>query len=169
MTGVAVICHPRFESRRRKRTSRRRRGAAVLETAIILVLFLTVVLGMVDLGIGVFRYHILAQAARQGVRRAIVHGELASVLGVWGPATIDVTADTDGVPIVDGSRDGLRPMLIGCDLSATHIRVEWLNGTNAVDEPVRVTVSSTYRPILLFIFPNVTLPLSASSTMDIAH
>ncbi len=54
--------------------NRRRRGAAVLETALVLPAFLIITLGTLDLGVGVFRYHVLAQVARHGARQAIVHG-----------------------------------------------------------------------------------------------
>jgi Flp pilus assembly protein TadG len=149
------------------RASRKRRGATTLEMAIVLGVFLTLTMGMLDLGIGVFRYHILANAARHGARQAIVHGAMASALGVWGPSTINVAANTSAVPIIDGA-NGLRPLLIGCNLAATQVRVEWPNG-NEVEDPVTVTVTSPYQPIMLFIFPNVPKTLSASSTMRIAH
>jgi hypothetical protein len=135
----------------------------------VLIVFITVALGMLDFGVGVFRYHILAQAARQGARRAIVHGERANVLGVWGPTTIDVAAAASGIPIVDGSGDGIQTMLVGCNLAQTRVRVEWLNGSNELNDPVRVTVSSPYQPVLAFIFSGGQRTLSASSTMQIAH
>jgi hypothetical protein len=141
----------------------------VLEFAFVLFVFLTITLGMLDLGLGVFRYHVISQAARQGARRAIVHGELATGLGVWGPTAIETTAGTAGVPIVDGADDGLQPMLVACNLDETTIRVTWPTGSNALEEPVEVTVSTTYTPLFSFIFSTGTLTLSASSTMPIAH
>lgn len=156
--------------RRLRRYRQRRRGATVLEMSIILGVFLVLTFGMLDLGVAVFRYHILSQAARHAARRAIVHGDMANRLGTWGPTTIDVVATAAGIPIVDGANgDGVQPMLIGCDLSRTRIRAEWLGGSNEVDMPVRVTVTSPYQPIMLFIFPNAEITLSAVSEMDIAH
>ncbi len=53
----------------RPRTPRaNRRGASMVEAAIILPVFLTLILGMLDLSLGVFRHHVVSQAARQGVR-----------------------------------------------------------------------------------------------------
>ena len=115
------------------------------------------------------RYHIVAQAARFGARRAIVHGDRATQLGSWGTATIDVVATANGIPIVDGVDDGITPMLVGCDLSKTRIRVEWLEGGNSFGQPVRVTLTSPYTPLFSFIFPITTIELTASSTMGIAH
>ena len=152
-----------------RRRPRRRRGAAVLEMSIILSVFLVLTFGMLDLGLGVFRYHVLAQAARHVARRAIVHGELADRLGTWGPSTIEVTASGGGEPVVGAAGEGVQPMLIGCDLDQTHIRVEWLNGSNGFNDSVRATITSPYQPIMLFIFPNGAITLTASSTMDVAH
>ena len=152
-----------------KTRRKHRRGAAVLEMSIILMTFLVLTMGMLDMGIGVFRYHIVAQAARYGARRAIVHGDRATQLGSWGTATIDVAANANGIPIVDGVDDGIAPMLVGCDLSQTRIRVEWLEGGNSFEQPVRVTLTSPYTPIFSFIFPIATIDLTASSTMGIAH
>ena len=133
------------------------------------MVFTTLTLGMLDLGVGVFRFHVISQAARQGARRAIVHGELADVLGVWGTAPVNTLASANGVPIVDGVNDGLQPMLVGCDLDATTIQIDWPTGSNALEEPVRVTVTTTYTPVFSFILPDGALTLSASSTMPIAH
>ncbi len=152
-----------------KTRKKHRRGAAVLEMSIILMTFLVLTMGMLDMGIGVFRYHIVAQAARFGARRAIVHGDRATQLGSWGTATIDVAANANGIPIVDGVDDGIAPMLVGCDLSQSRIRVEWLEGGNSFEQPVRVTLTSPYTPIFSFIFPIATIDLTASSTMGIAH
>jgi Flp pilus assembly protein TadG len=152
-----------------KTRRKHRRGAAVLEMSIILMTFLVLTMGMLDLGIGVFRYHIVAQAARYGARRAIVHGDKANQLGSWGTGAIDVVANANGIPIVDGADDGIAPMLVGCDLSQTQIQVQWLEGGNSYEQSVRVTVTSPYTPIFFFIFPNTTIDLTASSTMPIAH
>jgi Flp pilus assembly protein TadG len=152
-----------------RRPRRKRRGATVLEMSIILMVFLVLTMGMLDLGVGVFRYHILAQATRYVARRAIVHGDMATALGTWGPTTIDVTASTNGVPAIDGTKDGVRPMLVGCDLPQTHVRIQWTKGTNSFDSPVQVTVTAPYHPIMLFIFPNKTITLTASTKMQVAH
>jgi hypothetical protein len=145
-----------------------RRGATLVEGAIVLMVFLTLIFGMLDLGIAVLRYNTLSEAARQGARESIVHGKLAPagwLGGPWGPAAIDVAASTTGVPAVDA----ITPLLVGFNLDETRIRVEWPNGTNDLQQPVRVTVSSLYHPIMTFIFGNPAFNLSASSTMPIAH
>lgn len=152
-----------------RRGRKTRRGAAVLELSITLMIILMMTMGTIDLGVGVFRQHVLSQAARQAARRASVHGELATALGEWGPSEIDVPATANGVPIVDGPNDGIQGMLMGCDLARTRIRIEWVDGSNEIDQRVRATVTSPFKPTLLFIFGDSERTLSASSTMRISH
>lgn len=142
-----------------------RRGAALAEAALVVTVILTLVLGMLDLGVGVLRNNILSEAARHGARQAAVHGKLADKLGKWGTTAIDQPASASGVPIVDA----VRPLLVGMDLNETRISVTWIDGGNDPEQRVRVTVTSPYRPMMAFIFGNWTVTLRASSTMPIAH
>ena len=149
-------------------TRRIRRGVAAVEAAIVVPVFLTTVLGMLDLSIGVMRQNILSQAARHAARQAIVHGQLCPASwngGPWGTATTDVAASSDSVPIVQA----IRPFLVGCDLGSSRIIVEWPDGNNELESRVRVTVTSPYQPMMTFIFGNPTFTLRATSTMSIAH
>ena len=141
------------------------RGAAAVETAIVLLVILTITVGMLDLGMGVFRNNILSQAARQGSRIVIVHGHLAPPqLSEWGTTTYTGRGDSaDAIPTA------IRPYLAGLDPSQVNIRVEWLDGHNELEGRVRVTVSTTYQPFLAVIFGNSTYNLAASSTQRIAH
>jgi hypothetical protein len=57
-----------------KRSRNRSRGQALVETALILPVFLALLLGIVDMGRAVWATTSLASAAREGARFAIVHG-----------------------------------------------------------------------------------------------
>lgn len=154
----------------RRKPHLRRRGAAAVEMALILLIFLTLVLGMLDLGIGVFRYHLVAQAARQGARQAIVHGSRADRLGPWGPdAFLGSAEDEDAHQIV---RTIVR-FLPTFDPAEVTLQAERIDGGNVFEGPrrdrVRVTVSAPFRPIMTFIFGNPTFTLLGTSTMPIAH
>src|SRR5438067_10755530 len=86
-------------------------GATLVEAGLVLGLFLTLVFGMIDLGIGVLRYHIVAEAARQGARIAIVHGNVTPPggrpLSPWGPAPYSGRGSDQGeIP------NAIRPYLI---------------------------------------------------------
>lgn len=51
-----------------------RKGAALVETAIVYPVLFLLVLGIIMMGISVFRYQQVAHAAREGARWAAVHG-----------------------------------------------------------------------------------------------
>ena len=142
-----------------------RRGATVLEMSIILSMLLMLTMGILDLGVGVFRYHILSQSARTAARRAIVHGSQANVLGIWGPTAINSAANASGIPVIDA----ISPQLVGCDLSSTNVTVEWPDGDNKVGRRVKVTITSPYQPTLAFILPGGQITLTARTCMLIAH
>ena len=74
--------------RRTSTTPSHRHGATMVEMAIVLLVFLMLVFGMLDLGLGVFRYNELAQASREVAREVVVHGAYADKLGVWGPGQV---------------------------------------------------------------------------------
>ncbi len=150
------------------RRSRRRPGAVSIEAVVIFLVFMTLCLGMLDLGIGVLQYHLVSEAARQGARQAIVHGQMAPAGwngGPWGPSTINEKANATGIPLVTS----IQPYLVGIDLTQATIKAQWLDGGNAADQRVSVTVTTTYQPSITFIFANTTYSLSATSIMPIAH
>ena len=153
----------------RTRTRRLARpGAATVEFAIVLPAFLVLVLGVIDASIGVARYNTLSQAARHGARQAAVHGNRAPAGwngGPWGPSPIDQPATATGDPAVDA----VRPMLVGCPLDESRVRIEWPDGSNTAGKPVRVTVTSSYRPMITYLFGKPTVALTATSTMPIMH
>ncbi|HEY2250028.1 MAG TPA: TadE/TadG family type IV pilus assembly protein, partial [Planctomycetaceae bacterium] len=142
-----------------------RRGAALAEGAIILSVLLMLILGTLDLGLGTYQYNTLSQAAREGARKAAVHGALANATnGVWGPTTYSGTAD-------DGSvyAQAVSGMLVGFTLTNVTITVEWIDGSNTVGKRVRYTVSNTYTPAVASYFANSSYTQTAVSTMPIAH
>jgi Flp pilus assembly protein TadG len=150
------------------RRRNRRRGAAMVETALTILLVLMLIFGVLDLGLAVFRHQMLSFTARRAVRQAIVHGEYADKLGKWGPETVggtDVPVNELDHPI----RDLLIASLTGLDPAEVHVQIEWPAGNNKYRSPVRVWLGTTYTPMTTFILPNLSLPLSASSTMPIAH
>lgn len=149
---------------RPRNTKTSRRGASMVEAAIILPIFLTLILGMLDLSVGVFRQHVVSQAARHGARRAIVHGKMAPPkTTAWGTAAYTGNGDAS-----DEIATAIKPSLTGLDPAQTTIQVQWIDGSNDVESRVRVTVSTTWTPIMLALLGGQKT-LTASSTMPIAH
>lgn len=151
---------------RTTRNKAARRGATIVELAITLSLFVTLVLGMIDLGYGIFRYHILAQASRQLARHAVVHGNLAARLGPWGPQSVQITADSESA-----LAEPIRGSLVGWQLSEVQLELQWPDGGNEgeLGHRVSVTISAPYEPMLTFMVGSPAMILTASSTMRIAH
>jgi len=142
-----------------------RRGATLVETTVVLLLFLTFLFGMLDLGLAVFRHQILSFVARRGAREVIVHGEYADRLGIWGPAPISGTLDSLDPAI----RGKLEPCLVGIAPQDIDVQITWLDGTNYFKKRVQVTLTTDYAPITTFVFGNPSFQLHATSTMPIAH
>jgi Flp pilus assembly protein TadG len=140
----------------------------MVEAALIVTVFLALVTGTIDLAVGVFRQHVLTHAARQGVRQAIVHGELAPSSwkgGKWGPTTYGPVAANDSNP----KAQAIAPYLAGMDPANVQVTMTWPDGNNEVESRVTVTLTTTWTPVMGFVFGSRTVTLSASSTMRIAH
>jgi hypothetical protein len=143
----------------------RRRGAAMLEGAIVMTVFLTLIFGMLDLSLAVARYNMLSQAARQVTREAIVRGSLAPpTRTAWGPGTFTGTAASQHeiAGIVRNSLPGINPD----DLT---IRATWPDGGNSEMMRVRVELVLNHRLLMTWIFTDQRIQLTANSTMLIVY
>ena len=143
----------------------RRRGAVLVEGAIVLGVALVIVFGILDLGLAVLHYNTISEGARRVARAAIVHGsEAEPETSTWGPAAFDGTAaDQSQVAAA------IQPVLIALDPAQVRIQVEWPAGDNQPDDPLRVTVTTTYRPILPLVVGRDSIELRAVSVMRIQH
>ncbi len=59
---------------RRKPTIRRRRGVSAVEGAVVYPVAILLLMGMILIGMGIFRYEQVQSLAREGARYASVHG-----------------------------------------------------------------------------------------------
>jgi len=150
------------EGGRRKAESRR--GATTVELAVVLMVFLTIIFGMMDLSLAVLRYHVTSQSARQAARIAIIHGELAPPeQTTWGTTTVTTNLDADSeVP------NAVRPYITSLDPAQTTLTLEWPDGNTRVGSKVTATVQTQYTPIITFLFSG-NFTITAQSTMQIAH
>ena len=176
--GVGHDCLGRDRLTTGSRPRQNRRGATLVETALTLGVLLSLVLGMLELGIAVFRQHVVTEAARQAARRAIIHGDLAKPnLGKWGPATWDGSAhfmnqqggDDDDEVSPNSIAASIGPYMTGLDKNQTTIRMEWLDGSNELHSRVRCRVTTPHQPFVSFLFGTSSWNLTGTSTMQIAH
>jgi len=107
---------------------RRQRGQSLVETALMIWVIITVVFSVFELGWLMYTYSVLADAANEGVRYAIVHsgGDPAGT-----QAKVKAFASTSMH-----------------DVSAISVYVTSPDGTYAPPNRVRVTVTYTYIPFL---------------------
>lgn len=145
------------------RTLRRRDGVSTVETAIVLGVFLLLVLGMIELGACVFQSHLVADAARAGARKGIVHGEYSS--SPWGSAPLGPVNGNDSSPLAQA----IMPLLLGVDPQTVTIQAVWLDGDNAVGHRLQVKVTIQHTVVLTSLLGMDSLALSSQTTMEIAH
>ena len=119
-------------------------GTTIVEFAIVCIAFFLLILGLLDVGRGVWIYNSISAGAREGTRYAIVNGSFS-------PAPASATDVGDFV------KKKLR-------LTGLTVNTVW-DPDNSRGSTVTVTVQYDYRPILA-VFPS--FPLQASSQMAIS-
>jgi hypothetical protein len=166
-----------------------RRGQALVEFALVVPLLLLLTFALVDFARGIFIYSVISNAAREGARYAIVHGNQgATPVGVTpvilpdnppqtGPGTTDPNGIINVVPKT-------RELAFGLDQSALAVGVCWgdgcsippdcSTGTNTAlgaipDVPVTVRTCYAFQPITASFLRLGALRLSAEATLPVTH
>jgi Flp pilus assembly protein TadG len=141
----------------------RRRGAALVEAAFVYPITILLIIGVVVLGVGVFRYQQLTWLAREGARWASVRGpQYASDTGGTAATATNVS-------------DHVKGKATGMDTSSITVTTTWtVNGTTGQTTSgsttnkteVVVVVSYTWVPEAYSgIFPGATLTTTAQAAM----
>lgn len=150
---------------RSKEQPRRRRGAAVVEGVMVLMAFLTLLVGLLDFSLAVLNRNTLEAAACRLARTAVVRGRLAATTSTeWGPATMNAVAN-DGTVIAGR----VRPLLAAIPPAKVNIRLEWPDGNNSQGDRVKVTLTYAHKPIFTKLFGTAGWSLRAVSVMRIQH
>jgi len=128
------------------RTSKSSRGQASVEFLLSAVFLMTLILWAVQLVVAIYTYVILAEAAKEGVRYAIVHGsDISSSSGpTSGSAcTPDATTALCSCTSDDSNVSSVEDAVINYAsyLDRSNINVCYLDGKNAAPSRVQVTVS----------------------------
>lgn len=133
-----------------------RNGTTTVEVALVTPCVLFVLVGMLDLGLATYSSNTLAEAVRAGARYAIVHGSNST-----SPAGPDANSAAVANAVL-ASAPGIRSTQL--EISST-----WPDGIN--DYGNRVTVSATYNynSCVAWMIGKPTIPLRASTTMEISH
>ena len=169
------------------------RGQGLVEFAMIAPLFFLLLLGIVEFGRAIYYVQILNNAAREGARYAIVHGNestnpsgpppgypiatnsdpfAANVKQVVRDYAIGVTGSTgtaDFVVTVCYIQPALGPAYTCPDNNAGNDMGTGNNGRSNPPQSVSVTVKYSYRPIIAPFVPLPVFTISGGSTLVINH
>jgi hypothetical protein len=119
------------------------------ETAVVYSVALLLLIGMIIVGLGVFRYQQVSALAREGARWASVHGPTYQSEQQKRAPTVD-----------DVYTNAISPKVVGLDPAKLHYTLSATSNT--------VTVTLTYQWVLEgFFFSPVTL--TSTSTMPITY
>ncbi len=153
----------------------------MVELALVVPVVLLFTLGIVDFGRGIFTYAVLADAAREGARYAIVHGSLATELGETASGPNE--PDPMGAYVVRAAKSEA----YGLDSAAMRVSVCWgsSNSPCAVpmdcspaastatsptpDTEVTVRVCYPFQVLSASFLGVASVPLSAQATLVVTH
>ena len=163
-------------------------GQSLVEFALVLPLFLTILIGMVDVGRAIWANNVVANAAREAARYAIVHGGTSTNPCPVGPPvttgsnkTVIPAASTScpyPSPSKEGIRDAARNFAIAAGFPVTIEVCYGLNcsgdtdisgATNARGTPITVRVTSQVPMIVPKLVGINQLNIDATSSMLVSH
>ena len=179
--------------RKKLADARLRRGQALVEFAMIAPLFFILLLSIVEFGRAIFYVQILNNAAREGARYAIVHGNesanpsgpppgypvvsngdpfAGNVKRVVTDYAIGVIGDVgtvDFIVTVCYLQPASGPMYACPDNNAGDDMGTGNNGRSSPPQDVNVTVKYQYRPVIATFVPLPAFTISGESTLVINH
>jgi len=169
----------------------RRRGQALVEFALVAPFFFLLLFSIIEFGRAVYYLQILNNAAREGSRYAIVHGN-ESTNPTGPPPGFPITTNAD--PYATAVKDAVKNFAIGVvgntgtsdfvvtvcyinpgtapicpDNNAGNDMGTGNNGRSSPPQNVSVTVKYTYQPIIAAIVPLPSFTITGESTLVINH
>jgi Flp pilus assembly protein TadG len=140
-----------------RRKSNRSRGQALAEFAIVAPVFFLILFAVIDFGRYVYYTQILNNAAREGARYAIVHGELG--IPPTGPGSGDPTGNAVKA-VVQSSALGV------VALTPADIDVDWDPENNKRNTKVSVSVEYDFHSVIPVV-PIPPITVKGASTLVI--
>ena len=137
----------------------------MIETAAVLLTWILLLVGTLDLGLVLFRHNLMQRLATEAARLTAVRGANATPQFVpWGPTTVEVSLDQS-----HAIAQLLRPLTLGLDPAQFQVRIEWPDGGNQYDQRVFVRVRSSQRTALTRFLPgDGDVPLQSTASARIS-
>jgi Flp pilus assembly protein TadG len=152
-----------------KRNRRGDRGQALVEFALVLIPFMWLLMGVVDLGRGIYVYNGVAQAAREIARADSVHACDAGYPCTLGTASQTTSAINVQKGLVPGLASASASITFACTDASDTVLANSSCGTNLDstgddNSYVRVTVTVPFTVVTPFLGP-----FAPSSMTSVAH
>ena len=129
----------------------------MVEFALTIGFVMLLILGMIELTLFLYTYNILADAAKEGVRYAVVHGADAATSVQSGPP-VSSNCATSGAA-VQGVLNQVQTYTNYSfhNPNAMTVKVCYPDGDNKPGHQVQVTVSYAYQPLFGLSWPTATV------------
>lgn len=150
-------------------TSHGEQGASLVETALSIVILLTVIFGVFEICLAVYSYHFISEAAREGTRYAIVRGSTCSGFTSACPAsTTDIKTYVKSIsfPGIDPTKMTVLPSWSAYTSSGNSCPAT--GPCNSPGNLVTIQVQYSF-PLAIPFIPARTLAMTSTSSMIISQ
>jgi Flp pilus assembly protein TadG len=144
----------------RRMNNHKRRGQAAVEFALTIVFVMILILAAIELTVMIYTYSVLADAAKEGVRYAIVHGTGVGASTCSGPGGGGVTCTDSGAANVTTTVSKFTALSFH-DSTAMTVTPSYPDASSVAPNRVRVTVAYKYQPIFGLGWPTMTVNAAA--------
>ena len=136
------------------------KGQALVEFALTVVFVMLLMLAAIEMMIFIYTYSVLADAAKEGVRYAIVHGTGVGASNCSGPGGAGVTCtDSSAANVITVVTN--YTSLSFHDSSAMTVTPDYQDTSSVAPNRIRVTIAYDYQPIFGLGWPTVRLYAAA--------
>ena len=138
----------------------RQAGQSTIEFALTIVIVMIILFGAIEMIVAIYTYNVLADAAKEGVRYAIVHGTGSGATNCSGPGGGGVScADSTGTNIQTVVSNYTRVSFHNS--AAMTVTPTYPDSSSVAPNRVRVTISYVYQPFTNFGWPRMTVNAAA--------
>lgn len=140
--------------------NRKQNGQAAVEFALTIVFVMLLILAAIELTVMIYTYTVLADAAKEGVRYAVVHGTGLGTANCSGPGGGGISCTDSGAANVTAAVNKYTALSFH-DSAAMTVTPTYPDSSSVPPSRVRVTVTYLYQPIFGLGWPTMTVNAAA--------